>query len=109
MNSYKWCMSYFAIGCGVGVVVPTDKELPIDDILNVLTVSESKAIIFDKKFGEKLLEHRDRLPKGLILISMEQQRTRTAFYPLIFFSTAAITLSARAIRTTSTEMSRATK
>lgn len=76
MNSYKWCMSYLAIGCGVGVVVPTDKELPIDDILNVLTVSESKAIIFDKKFGEKLLEHRDRLPKGLILISMEQQKDK---------------------------------
>lgn len=76
MNSYKWCMSYLAIGCGVGVVVPTDKELPIGDILNVLTVSESKAIIFDKKFGEKLLEHRDRLPKGLILISMEQQKDK---------------------------------
>lgn len=76
MNSYKWCMSYLAIGCGVGVVVPTDKELPIDDILNVLTVSESKAIIFDKKFGEKLLEHRHRLPKGLILISMEQQKDK---------------------------------
>lgn len=76
MNSYKWCMSYLAIGCGVGVVVPTDKELPIDDILNVLTVSESKAIIFDKKFREKLLEHRDRLPKGLILISMEQQKDK---------------------------------
>lgn len=76
MNSYKWCMSYLAIGCGVGVVVPTDKELPIDDILNVLTVSESKAIIFDKKFGEKLLEHRDRLPKDLILISMEQQKDK---------------------------------
>lgn len=76
MNSYKWCMSYLAIGCGVGVVVPTDKELPIDDILNVLTVSESKAIFFDKKFGEKLLEHRDRLPKGLILISMEQQKDK---------------------------------
>lgn len=76
MNSYKWCMSYLAIGCGVGVIVPTDKELPIDDILNILTVSESKAIIFDKKFGEKLLEHRDRLPKGLILISMEQQKDK---------------------------------
>lgn len=76
MNSYKWCTSYLAIGCGVGVVVPTDKELPIDDILNVLTVSESKAIIFDKKFGEKLLDHRDRLPKGLILISTEQQKDK---------------------------------
>ena len=73
-NSYKWCTSYLAVGSGVGVVVPTDKELPFDDILSILTVSEAKAIIFDKRFGEKLLEHRDRLPKGLILISMEQQK-----------------------------------
>ena len=70
-NSYKWCTSYLAVGGGVGVVVPTDKELPFDDILSILTVSESKAIIFDERFGEKLLEHRDRLPKGLILISMD--------------------------------------
>lgn len=73
-NSYKWCTSYLAVGSGVGVVVPTDKELPFDDILSILTVSEAKAIIFDKRFGEKLLEHRDRLPKGLILISMDSSK-----------------------------------
>lgn len=73
-NSYKWCTSYLAVGSGVGVVVPTDKELPFDDILSILTVSESKAIIFDERFGEKLLEHRDRLPKGLILISMDSSK-----------------------------------
>lgn len=74
MNSYKWCMSYLAVGCGVGVVVPTDKELPFDDILSILTVSEAKAIIFDKKFGEKLLENRSKLPKNLLLISMDQAK-----------------------------------
>ena len=73
-NSYKWCTSYLAVGSGVGVVVPTDKELPFDDILSILTVSGSKAIIFDERFGEKLLEHRDRLPKGLILISMDSSK-----------------------------------
>ena len=73
-NSYKWCTSYLAVGSGVGVVVPTDKELPFDDILSILTVSESKAIVFDERFGEKLLEHRDRLPKGLILISMDSSK-----------------------------------
>lgn len=73
-NSYKWCLSYMAVGCGVGVVVPTDKELPFDDIKSILDVSETKAIIFDKKFGDKLLENRDKLPKGLILISMEQRK-----------------------------------
>lgn len=73
-NSYKWCTSYMAVGCGVGVVVPTDKELPFDDIKSILEVSEAKAIIFDKKFGDKLLENRDRLPKGIILISMDQNK-----------------------------------
>ena len=71
-NSYKWCLSYMSVVCGAGVVVPTDKELPFADIKSILEVSEAKAIIFDEKFGKKLLEHRDELPENLILISMEQ-------------------------------------
>lgn len=70
-SSYKWCMSYMAVVCGTGVVVPTDKELPFADIKSILEVSESKAIIFDKKFGKKILEHRDELPKDLIYICMD--------------------------------------
>lgn len=72
-SSYKWCMSYMSVVCGVGVVVPTDKELPFADIKSILEVSESKAIIFDKKFGKKLLEHRDELPEGMIYICMDQK------------------------------------
>ena len=70
-NSYKWCMSYMAVTCGAGVVVPTDKELPFADIRSILEVSEAKAIIFDKKFGKKILEHSDELPEGMIFISMD--------------------------------------
>lgn len=70
-NSYKWCLSYMAVTCGAGVVVPTDKELPFADIESILKVSESKAIIFDKKFGKKILEHRDKLPEDMIYISMD--------------------------------------
>lgn len=70
-NSYKWCLSYMAVTCGAGVVVPTDKELPFADIKSILEVSETKAIIFDKKFGKKILTHRDELPEGMIFISMD--------------------------------------
>ena len=70
-NSYKWCTSYLAVTCGVGVVVPTDKELPFADIKNVLEVSEASAIIFDKKFGAKLAENKDELPENLIMICMD--------------------------------------
>lgn len=70
-SSYKWCMSYMAVVCGAGVVVPTDKELLFADIKSILEVSESKAIIFDKKFGKKILDHRDELPSDLIYICMD--------------------------------------
>ena len=70
-NSYKWCLSYMAVVCGAGVAVPTDKELPFADIKSILEVSEASALIFDKKFGEKILEHRDELPEGIILIGMD--------------------------------------
>ncbi len=70
-NSYKWCLSYMAVVCGAGVVVPTDKEIPFADIKSILEVSEAKAIIFDSKFGKKIFEHRDELPEGMIFISMD--------------------------------------
>ncbi len=70
-NSYKWCLSYMSVVCGAGVAVPVDKELPFADIKSILEVSEAKAVIFDAKFGKKLLEHRDELPDGLILIGMD--------------------------------------
>ncbi|MBQ7548450.1 MAG: AMP-binding protein [Clostridia bacterium] len=70
-NSYKWCTSYLAVTGGVGVAVPTDKELPFSDIKSILEVSEASAIIFDSAFGEKLLEHRGELPDGILLISTD--------------------------------------
>lgn len=70
-SSYKWCMSYMAVVCGAGVAVPTDKELPFADIKSILEVSESKAIIFDKKFGKKILDHRDELPQDMVYICMD--------------------------------------
>ena len=70
-NSYKWCLSYMSVVCGVGVAVPTDKELPFADIKSILEVSGARAIIFDTKFGKKLIEHRDELPENLILIGMD--------------------------------------
>ncbi|MBP9989234.1 MAG: AMP-binding protein [Ruminococcus sp.] len=73
-NSYKWCTSYYSVVSGVGVVVPTDKELPFDDIKNIIETSEASAIIFDKKFGEKILDNRKDLPKNLIYISMNSRK-----------------------------------
>lgn len=35
-NSSKWYETYLAVVCGVGIIVPLDKELPANEILNLL-------------------------------------------------------------------------
>lgn len=53
-NSYEWCVSYLAVTCGLGVIVPVDKDLPGEEIENVLNQSDSECVICDKKSYAKL-------------------------------------------------------
>lgn len=54
-NSYKWCVSYLAATI-VGIVVPIDKELHTDDIINFMNISESVCILGDNKNLSSILE-----------------------------------------------------
>ncbi|MBR2547759.1 MAG: AMP-binding protein [Eubacterium sp.] len=47
-NSYEWYMSYFAVLCGLGVVVPLDKGLPYEETENSLIKSRADVLLFDK-------------------------------------------------------------
>jgi len=55
-NSYSWCVAYLATVCGLGIVVPIDKALPINEIQNIVEKSKSEAIFFDNKYIEKMSE-----------------------------------------------------
>ena len=35
-NCYEWCVSYLAVTGGVGTVVPLDKELPCNELYNII-------------------------------------------------------------------------
>lgn len=47
-NSYKWCVSYMAASI-VGIVVPIDKELHTDDVINFMNVAKAVCILGDNK------------------------------------------------------------
>ncbi|WP_312092103.1 AMP-dependent synthetase/ligase [Aminipila sp.] len=49
-NCYAWMVSYFAIVNGVGKVVPLDKELSKEEIVNLLTTAGCKAIFFTSAY-----------------------------------------------------------
>lgn len=51
-NSSKWARSYLSVICGVGVVVPLDKELPENMLLDLIKRSGAKAVIFDDRFED---------------------------------------------------------
>lgn len=48
-NSYKWAVSYLAAVCGTGVVVPLDKELPGNELKQLVCAGEVSIVITDKK------------------------------------------------------------
>ena len=49
-NRYEWCVSYLAITTAGLVVVPLDKSLPDNELLDLLNRSEADGIIFSNKY-----------------------------------------------------------
>ncbi len=73
-NSYKWAISYLAIACGTGVVVPLDKELPANELEQLVNQGEVEAVIYDKKFEKIFKDIKDGGKTGLKhLIGMEDE------------------------------------
>ncbi len=73
-NSYQWSVAYMAAVI-VGVVVPLDKELHIDDVINFINVSESEAVFGDKKFIKGIKENIDKLNnKEILLVNMGETK-----------------------------------
>lgn len=56
VNSYEWALTYLAAAT-VGTVVPMDKELSAEDMINFLNISESKAVVADEKYIQKLTSY----------------------------------------------------
>lgn len=59
-NSYKWSISYLAASI-VGIVVPIDKELHSDDVINFMNVSKSECILGDDKNLKQINENIEKL------------------------------------------------
>ncbi|MBQ7336598.1 MAG: AMP-binding protein [Clostridia bacterium] len=53
-NCYAWITAYMAVTCGVGVVVPVDKEIPAEEIANIANIAEASAVIYSAKYAEKI-------------------------------------------------------
>lgn len=48
-TTYEWYVSYMALLCGAAIAVPTDKELPENELENLINRSRARAIICSSK------------------------------------------------------------
>ena len=69
-NTYHWYVSYMAMLCGVGIAVPVDKELPANEIENVINRSKATAVIYSTKKKDVIKKVQDKLPQVKYFIQM---------------------------------------
>jgi len=69
-NSYEWSLTYMTTVCGLGVIVPVDKELPIEEISNIVNLSQAALIVYADAVAPKIESIR-----GVAKISFSQLAT----------------------------------
>ena len=71
-NSYQWLVAYYAVVINVGTVVPLDKGLPEEEIVNSLVKCKADAIIYDESLGmdfDSIIKKKGVAAKTLIPMS----------------------------------------
>ena len=85
-NSYPWMIAYYGIVVNVGVVVPLDKGLPEDEIINSLKKCKADAIVYDESLKmdfEKIIAMDGIVAETLIPMSDLAQDRLPEYAPLV--------------------------
>ena len=73
-TQYGWYVSYMAMLCGVGIAVPTDRELPLNELENVVKRSRASAIIYSPKKADDIKKIKENLPNVEYFIEMKSNK-----------------------------------
>jgi long-chain acyl-CoA synthetase len=70
-NRVQWALSYLTMSCFNYVVVPIDRNLNQNEILNVIHESDAEAVIFTSQYEQIFIESHSSLHKVKQYISMD--------------------------------------
>ncbi len=76
-NCYEWCVSYLAVAGGVGTVVPLDKELPCEELYNIISFAEIEVIITDANGFKTLSQSEEQMKKLKIIVVGDDKSDNT--------------------------------
>ena len=74
-TQYGWYVSYMAMLCGVGIAVPTDRELPDNELENIIKRAKASAIIYSPKKAEAIEKIRESVPEIEYFIEMKSDKS----------------------------------
>ena len=70
-TQYDWYVSYIATLIGAGLAVPVDKELPENEIENVVNRARASVVIFSKHLKDKIKNISEKVPTVKYFIEMK--------------------------------------
>lgn len=70
-TTYGWYLSYMTLLCGAGIAVPLDKELPVNEIENLVKRSKATAVIYSEKKEDEINKIKDNVPMVKYFIKMD--------------------------------------
>jgi len=73
-NSYDYVTVYLTVLKSSGVIVPVDKELPIEDVVNVVNDSDSTVLFYDAKHEKGIIENADKMPNIKYFIGFSREK-----------------------------------
>ena len=73
-TQYGWYVSYMAMLCGVGIAVPTDRELPLNELENIVKRSKASAIIYSPKNIESIKKIKEDITEVEYFIEMKSHK-----------------------------------
>lgn len=74
-TQYEWYVSYMAMLCGVGIAVPTDRELPINELENIVRRAKASAIIYSSKKANDIKVIKEKIPEVEYYIEMKSDNS----------------------------------
>ena len=69
-TTYDWYVSYVTLLCGDAIAIPTDKELPDNELENVVKRSKADAIIYSEKKADSVKKIMEKFPQVKYFIKM---------------------------------------
>lgn len=73
-TQYGWYVSYMALLCGAGLAVPVDRELPDNELENVVKRSRATTIIYSPRKADSIKKIKETCPEVKYFVEMKSDK-----------------------------------